>query len=183
MSRLLSLPALLASALFVAGCATTRIGTFVATPFDAGRYFAYDWGPRDALPTGDARLDNNAIFRDHVTGAIDRGLADKGLVRRESSAPPDLLVHYHATVERRLVVHGVDRSGSASPNYAEPSQVEQFDAGTLVVDLVDARTNTLVWRGWIEDSLEGWLQDPDHLRRRLDVSIARLMTRLPIGRN
>jgi hypothetical protein len=183
MPRRLLFPAILASAFFVAGCATTRTGTFVATPFDGGRYFTYDWGARDGLPTGDARLDDNAVFQDYVTGAIDGGLADKGLVRRESKAPADLLVHYHATVERRTVVRAPARGDFAHLSDAQAPHLEPFDAGTLIVDLVDARTRKLVWRGWIEDTLDGWLHDQEHLKRQVDVSIARLMTRLPIGRN
>ena len=31
------------------------------------------------------------------------------------------------------------------------------DEGTLVIDMVDARTNRLIWRGWAIDSLSGIL--------------------------
>lgn len=33
------------------------------------------------------------------------------------------------------------------------------DAGTLTLDLVDARTGRLVWRGWAERSIEGVLDN------------------------
>jgi hypothetical protein len=183
MSRLLSSSLAVASALLLAGCTTMSIGTFVATPFEGARYFTYDWGPRDTLPTGDARLDNNGIFQDYVTGAIDRGLSAKGLVRRESDAPPDLLVHYHATVQRRTIIHDAGPGDLSSPPHDRATHVEQFEVGTLVVDLMDARTSKLVWRGWAEDALDGLLHDQQQMKRHVNVSIARILTRLPLGRN
>jgi hypothetical protein len=181
--RLLSRATAIVVALLLAGCATMSVGTFVATPFEAARYFTYDWGPRDALPTGDARLDNNHVFQDYVTGAIDRGLAAKGLVRRESDAPPDLLVHYHATVRQRTIVHDASLQDTSYPPHDRAPQVEQFEAGTLIVDLMDARTNKLVWRGWAEDALDGMLHSQEQMRRHVNASIARMFTRLPIGQH
>jgi hypothetical protein len=45
---------------------------------DSARYRSYDWGPADALPTGDPRLDKNPFFQDYLQGAIEMQLTLKG---------------------------------------------------------------------------------------------------------
>ena len=45
-------------------------GSHVEPAADFTRYQTFDWGPPDALPTGDPRLDGNIFFRDHVMGGM-----------------------------------------------------------------------------------------------------------------
>jgi hypothetical protein len=54
-----------------------------------------------------------------------------------------------------------------------------YDAGTLVIDLVDARTQRTVWRGWAEHRLEDMLDDPRAVRRRIDDAVRRILDTLP----
>ena len=67
-----------------------------------------DWGPADALPTGDPRLDQDSYFPDRV-----------------------------------------------------------------------APTNTLVWRGWAEGSIEGAIVDQKLTEERIDEAVAKTLARLP----
>ena len=146
MRRLLGLLVFIPAALGAVGCASIRAGSYIERNIDLAQYRTYEWGPADALPTGDPRLDQNPFFQDHVQGAIERGLASKGFGRTSEGAP-DLLIHYHASVSQRIDLSRLDRAGSC---YTEDCQVRvvEFDAGTLVVDILDARTGRLVWRGW-----------------------------------
>ena len=54
-----------------------------------------------------------------------------------------------------------------------------YDAGTLMIDLVDTRTNKLVWRGWAEGSIEGAIDNQDWMERRIGEAVGRIMERLP----
>ena len=140
-----------ASALALAGCATMNVSSHVERTIDFAQFHTYDWGPADALPTGDPRLDTNPFFHDYFQGAVERQLAAKGL---EKSSTPDLLIHYHANVTKRFSVSGVDRGyGSCSNGDCQPHYTE-YEAGTLVLDIVDARTNKLVWRGWAQQRVD-----------------------------
>lgn len=56
-----------------------------------------------------------------------------------------------------------------------------YDEGTLVVDLVDPRAQTLVWRGWAESSFEGAIDDQAWMEARIDEAVARILERLPRG--
>lgn len=85
-----------------------------------------------------------------VTRAIETQLAAKGLSPVQATENPDLLVAYHATFDNDIQINGFSsgfgpyrfggtRSGTAI--------VDEILVGTLAVDLVDASSKTIVWRG------------------------------------
>lgn len=160
------------------GCATMSVSSYVERGADFSAYRTWDWGPADALPTGDPRLDNNPFFQDHLQGEIERHLAGKGYVR-VASGTPDLLIHYHANIAQRIDVNRVDREYGYC--YADDCQysVSEYDAGTLVIDIVDTRTNQVVWRGWAQDTMEGVIDNQDRMQKQIAEAVMRMMERLP----
>jgi hypothetical protein len=180
MRRLIPAASAVLSLLFLAGCATMAGGSYVARGVDFDRYRTYDWGPPDALPIGDARLDNNAVFQDHLQGEIEQQLAARGFERAAEGATPDLRIHYHASVERRLLIHEVDEAFGACPSFDCQPRVTEFEAGTLVLDFIDARANTLVWRGWAQDTLDGIIGSQERLERQVDAAVTIMFERLPV---
>jgi hypothetical protein len=179
MLRLTRLIAVAVSALAVTGCASMNVSSHVERTIDFGQYRTYDWGPADALPTGDPRLDQNPFFKDHMQGAVEKQLASKGF-GRAASGTPDLLIHYHANISRRIDVNGVDREYGYCYDNCEPRVIE-YEAGTLVLDIVDTRTNKVIWRGWAQDSVEGVFDNPDKMERQINEGVTRMLDRLPRG--
>ena len=107
MRRHHSLIATVVAALAVTSCATTMtVSSHVERGLDFSPYRTFAWGPADALPTGDPRLDQDPFFKDHLQGAVEKQLAQRGLALSPEGAP-DLLVHYHASVTQEIDV--VDR--------------------------------------------------------------------------
>jgi hypothetical protein len=158
------------------------VGSFVERGTDFTRYQTYTWGPADALPTGDPRLDANPFFKDRFEGAVEKQLASRRL-ERAASGTPDLLLHYHASVTQRVDVDSVDRRhGYCGPEGCEGGGVRVYDIGTLVIDVVDARTNRLIWRGWAEDDLRAVLADQDQMDKKIDEAVTRMMVRFPAVR-
>jgi len=178
MLRIVRSAAVAISALALTACATTMsVSSHVDRGLDFTRYRTWDWGPADTLPTGDPRLDNNPFFKDYVQGAVEKGLAARGL-GSPSSVAPDLLIHYHASINQRINVSGADTSHGYC--YEDCNQaVVEYEAGTLVVDIVDAKTNRVIWRGWAQDSVEGVLDDQDRMARKIDEAVTRMLARLP----
>jgi hypothetical protein len=167
------------STLAVVGCATAiTVGSHVDRGLDFSRFRTYNWGPADSLPTGDPRLDKDSFFNDHVQGAVERQLAAKGL-ELTRSAMPELLIHYHATIARRMDVNRVDRGHGFCAGGDCPAEPLEYEAGTIVLDIVDARTNKLIWRGWAQNSVEQMLGDPDRMVKTIDEAIKRMLRRLP----
>ena len=172
----LTLAAAALSALTVTACATMQVSSHVERGMDVTRYRTYQWAPADSQAIGDPRLDNNEFFRERIQAQVDRRLGDRGF-EKTTAARPDLLVHYHASVAQEINPNGVDQ-----PNIAcEDCEPYVYDAGTIVVDLVDAHTSRLVWRGWAEGSIDGAIDDQTFMEHRIDEAVARIMERLPRG--
>lgn len=167
------------SVALVASCASMRVSSYLERGADMGRYRTYAWGGTvGAFSTGDPRLDNSPFFDDRVRTRVDEELLALGLEKTTPDAA-DLLVHYHASVTQRVDVRDVDRQ----QGYCDEADCGPYvyDAGTLFVDLVDRRTNRLVWRGWAEDSLDGVIDDQAWLEARIDDAVSRIVRRLRRG--
>jgi hypothetical protein len=160
------------------GCATMTVSSHVQRGLDFSQYRTYDWGPADALPTGDPRLDRNPFFKDHVEGAVEKQLAARGF-SRPTSGTADLLLHYHASITQRIDVNRVDSGYGYCSGGDCQARVAEYEAGTLVLDVVDARTNKVIWRGWAQDSVEDVLDNQDTMARKINQAVTRMLDRFP----
>lgn len=162
-----------------AGCATMTVSSHIERGLSFSDYLTYEWGPPDNLPVGDPRLDNNPFFNDYLQGAIEKRLVAKGY-QRVLTGQPDLLVHYHASVNQKVDVYDVDtRYGYCYGNCE--AQIVDYEQGTLIIDIVDARTSKVVWRGWAQDVMNGVIDNQDRLERQVDEGVTKMMRLLPAG--
>jgi hypothetical protein len=108
-------------------------------------------------------------------------LAEKGLARVEPGGSPDVLVAYHASFDRNLRIDGFstgwgpfglgpDRSGSAT--------VQPILVGTLVVDIRDARTRALVWRGMASGDIKP-SDKPEQRDKKMSNATAKMFRNYP----
>ena len=164
------------ASLLAGSCAPVRVNSYVGRDLDLRRYHTYAWAPPDTFSTGDPRLDNNTFFSERVQRAVDGHLRQKGF-EAAAGAQPDFVVHYHARVEQRLdsteLRPGEPRcqTGDCRPFV--------YDAGTLLIDIVDPRSNQLLWRGWAERGLEGVVDDQTWMDATVDDAVRRIMERFP----
>ena len=164
--------------LAVTGCATMNVSSHVRSGVDFTQYRTYDWGAADALPTGDPRLDKNPFFQDHMQGAVEKQMAAKGF-ERAAAGTPDLRIHYHANITQRIDIDRADRDRGYCYEDDCQAGVIEYEAGTIVLDFVDTRTNKVIWRGWAQDSLDGVLDNKDRMERKIDEAVSRMLARLP----
>jgi hypothetical protein len=167
-----SLTALIIGSLLIGGCALRRVDSYLARHADLAGYRTYAWAPLDRSATGDVRLDNNEMFQERVRAAVEHELAARGFEKTE--AAPHLLVHYHASVEQRIDLTEIEPWTSC-----RDCKPFIYDAGTLVIDLVDRRTNDLLWRGWAEAAIDRLVDHQEWLERHVDQTVAKIFERLP----
>jgi hypothetical protein len=170
---------LIVAAAFAAGCATLTVSSHIERNVSFSNYVTYDWGPPDSLPVGDPRLDNNSFFVDFLQGAIEKKLTERGY-ERALTGDADLLVHYHASVTQKVDVYEVDHRYGYCYADCQP-EVTEYEQGTLVVDIVDAKTNKVVWRGWSQDVMDGVIDNQDRLEKQVDAGVTKMMQLLPRG--
>ena len=154
-----------------------NVSSHVERGVDFAQYRTWDWGPADALPTGDPRLDNNPFFKDYFEGGVEKQLALRHF-ERSASGTPDLLIHYHANISQRFEVNGVDTQRGYCYDNCEPRVID-YEEGTLVLDIVDTRTNRVVWRGWAQSNMSGVIDNQDRLARQINEAVTRMMERFP----
>jgi hypothetical protein len=158
------------------GCATLAVGANYDPGLALGSMRSFAFEQQDALPTGDARLDANPFFDARVRAAVEFELAGKGLLR--ATGQPDLLVHYHATTARRLEVIRADE-GRGYADATGESVSREYEEGTLVIDVVDARTKRVIWRGWARQDLADMLNNPRAMDAYVQKAVRAMFARFP----
>lgn len=164
-----------AASMVVSACAPMRVRSFVPRDASFARYHTYDWAEQAARPTGDPRLDANPFFAERIKVSAERELAARGF-EKAADHRPDVLLHYHASISQKVDVQAADEQYGYCRNCRGAST---YDAGTIMLDLVDGQTDQLVWRAWAEATLEGVIDDQAWLDERVDAAIVRIVATLP----
>ena len=77
-------------------------------------------------------------------------------------------------------VYKVDSHYGYCYDDCQPRMVD-YELGTLIVDIVDARTNKVVWRGWAQEAMNGIIDNQQRLEKQVDEGVTKMMLRLPRG--
>lgn len=145
---------------------------------DFSAYTTYAWLERDN--SVESQLPDHLRLRLHrVTEEV---LAEKGF--EPAPAPPqtDLLLTYYLGATDELQINHVPW-GPMSPwgygywggfNYGY-TEVRSYKKGTLVLDIVDARTHQLVWVGILEKEIQS-VNPPG---KRIQKSVEKLLKNFP----
>jgi hypothetical protein len=73
----------------------------------------------------------------------------------------------------------VDRSTYVNcyPN-CEPEVVD-YEQGTIVVDLVNATTDKVVWRAWAQDNISGMIDDQQRMKDHIEKAVVQMFEQFP----
>ncbi len=116
---------------------------------DFSKYESFAW--KKGTPAKDALMEKR------IRDAVEQELQANGLTQVETA--PDLYVVTHASskTERHVQVDNLGYAGYGRrgwyPHGPTSVNVYEIPIGTLMVDLVDGKTNELVWRGLAEKTL------------------------------
>ncbi|MFC4260334.1 DUF4136 domain-containing protein [Marinobacter lacisalsi] len=176
MNRLMAGPALLLVAVLMTGCAAN-----VVTDYDTS--IAYDSYETWAFgPSEDNRY--TSLDGSRVEDAVSRALEAKALTRTEPESA-DLLVSYHIDDVDRLDTSGFSYGigfgrGSFGWGLSTAPPVREVREGQLIVDLVDASTDKVVWRGTSKRYLNQ-NQSPETRHKLINEVVADMFSRYPPG--
>ena len=144
----------------------------------------YSWAER--TPTGD---DDPRVYNDIVDSrmklATDRALEAKGYSKATSN--PDFYVAWHGAIDGKMSVSTINSHygyGWGWYGYGgmgmgtSQTYVNEWDEGTILIDIIDAGSNSLVWRGTATAELKQ-SRDAAQQQQRLDEVLANLLQRFP----
>lgn len=166
----------LAGTLALLGCASAQVNTNYdpALSFAGFRTFAFmEAGSTAAGPSG---VSNPLVGRE-IEEAIRDALVSRGFTE---TSTPAFRVAYQAAVDEKLDVetftnyYGYRRRGV----WIEETEVREYAEGTLILDIIDAATNDLAWRGTAHSEVSD-LRDPERRRRTLETAVQQILDQFP----
>jgi len=166
----------------LAACSTLRTDA----EFDRGAHFerlrTWAWAPlRSSDERADAQLRSAPLDR-RIQSAIESDLVERGYRLTERGEAPDFYIAYHVGIDDELDARTMYRDYRIGPYFGRwnlpDNTVERYDVGTLLIDVIDAARNELIFRGWAQADLD----DLQRARRRNDLieeAVAGVLDRLP----
>ena len=174
--------AMVVLALSVAGCGLgIAAGADYRPGTSFGGYTTYAWDDDAIRRGGDVRLENNPYFEEHLFVAVASALESRGI--REAEADPDLLAHYHLSVEDHIEVYEADpASGYPPPRPGAPpgTEVVQYEEGTFILHFVDARTGQNLWIGWAQGDIGRALTTSSAMEEWVDEAVENMFELFPM---
>ena len=163
----------IAAAAIAAACAPITVTSFTQRDVEVTAYRTFAWAPPATSVPGDPRLDNNVFFHDYLRGAVERELLTRGY--EHTSLQPQLYIHYHVTAQQKVL----PGNQQARSERCRDCTAEIYDKGTLLVDLTDARTGALVWRGVAQSGLAAVVNNQLRMEETINRVVTRIFTKLP----
>jgi hypothetical protein len=166
-----------ATAVGVALLGSIAIAQTVTYDFDRaanfGRYKTYAWTRGTDLAD---QLNHARVVR-----SIESQLASKGLSKVETNNRPDLLVAYHTSFEKNLQINAWS-SGYGAPRFgglrSGTATTQEVVTGTLVVDMLDAVSKSIVWRGLASGELTPSAK-PEQREKKINKATEKLFKNYP----
>ena len=138
--------------LFLCACAATATAQSVQSDFDRSYDFSKMKTFNFAAQRFDGGLAQDSLNDGRIRHALESKLMAAGYGMEEVDRP-DFVVVYYVTSKNKFSVQDY---GYGPPRWfgRRDVRVDQYTEGTLTVDLIDAKTRQLVWRGRASGTIE-----------------------------
>lgn len=126
-------------------------------------------------------LANNSIWASNIKDDIRNSLTSRGLTEATAGKQPDFYVAYYVGLKDRVNINAVVYGGPFFYGYRRswwgwPGGYDvwavPYTESTLIVDVIDAHSNQLVWRGYDSDTLNTGKPD-----KTLDKAVDNVMSK------
>lgn len=177
--------AIFATGLVFSGCSGVQVSQDYdpATNFNSMKTFR--WAAETQEKTGDLRIDNP--LRDtRIRAAVERLLQAKGYLQT-TEQEPTFLVHYQYVLRRKIESDGAGGGiGFGMGSYGRHggiaigtgNNIREYDQGSLVIDFVDAASETLLWRGTATQRFREY-DNPEKTSQDINTLVEKLLAQFP----
>jgi len=161
----------LALAVAAAACSTLQVNTDYAPGTDFTKYKTF------TIKHGAAARDAIAVQRFELSLA--NALQARGLLQVPDGADLNVFDHFVLGRDTQLNTYGYGGYGRwGGMGGMQTTQVQEIPTGTVVVDLVDTKTNNMVWRGIAKDELST-TATPEQRQQKADEVAQQLFANYP----
>jgi Domain of unknown function (DUF4136) len=167
------------------GCSQVSI----QSDFDPAANFSglqtYAWYAAEQPESGDPRVDD-PLLDDHVRTSVENALNSRGYTKVDAN--PDFQLIYHAAVSKEIEVtttstpvyprgyYGWRTIGA--PVWVERPVAYTYERGSLILDIIDAQNERMVWRGSIQAELDR-TATPQVRMKRIDAAVREMVAKFP----
>ena len=132
---------------------------------------------------------NNPLSEKRVLAEIQQGLTEKGWTATTDDAKADAVVVLHGATEKQKSLNTFYSGGYGGYGWrggwgggmsSSTTTVDEYTVGTLVVDIFDAKTKALVYRGTASDEISN---KPEKNAKKLAKASDKLFKDFPPGSN
>ena len=167
--------------LVLPGCSTFRVTTDYDPEANFQELKSYAWLAKIRKPSDDPRL-HNSLVDGRVRAAVDRELAAKGYSKAGTSSA-DFLVTYYLGLEKKINIHTIHSSYGYGyrgwyGGYGGATLVDQYEEGSLLLDILDSEGGDLLWRGTARARVRS-SNSPEERQRRINNAVAEILSRFP----
>ena len=141
--------------LIIGGCAQLQTGSQIDDKTDFSELKTFSWLHDADQQAGDVRL-NDPKVRQTVRNAVEESLVSKGYERVERQQA-DFLVVWFGAIEQKIKKENIDHFYSPygygtlfrDPvlNTGTPQKIGEYEKGTIIIDIVDPKSEKVIWRG------------------------------------
>jgi hypothetical protein len=138
---------------FCLGCSQgLRVYSDYDREFNLNEFKTYQWASQKEIEVRNNPLYFNELTDKRIKAIADGQLTIKGLTLAENE--PDVIIHYHIVVDDKFSVAS-DPYGIYGPYWmGSRGNVVQYKEGTLIIDIMDRKTSSLIWRGYAVSVIE-----------------------------
>lgn len=141
---------------------------------DFSRFRTYEWG--QGMPVGD-RLNDRRIAT-----AIESELASRGITPAPVGTHGDVIVAYYATFDQELEITGTGWGGyRLSGMRSGSARVEEVLLGTLAVQMINAKTGAVIWRGMVTKEID-LKAKPEKRDKNIQSAVEKIFKKFPSPR-
>lgn len=170
---------------FTAGCTGVRVSQDYDPGTDFARLQHYAWQTDQEEENGNPLADN-PLLRQRIRDAVNQSLAGKGY-REVPADQADFLVRHRYQVRQKIgsenVRTGIGIGTGSSGTFGgigigTGGGVREYNEGTLVIDIIDAGTGELLWRGM--GSREVFAHSsPEETTRAVNETVTKILAPFP----
>jgi hypothetical protein len=157
------------------GCgATSQVFTDYDRTANLNEYQTFGWQPPTHIEAQNNPLYYNELNDKRIKTAVAKQLESRDY---QFSDDPEMIIHYHIILEDKTVMR-TDPYGYYGPYWMRTEvNVYEYREGTLIIDFMDADTNSLVWRGWITSFLKN--NDASNMEESVDKAVRMIFAEYP----
>ena len=161
------------------GCSSISVSSDYRESTDFSKLKTFSWMLK--TPEGDFDLGGaNQMARQRIQEAVAAELANKGYIEI-IAGDSDFHVTYFSRTEERIQVQPM-RGPVIRPMGMGYAEVYQYEEGTLIIDLLDAKKQDIIWRG-VAKGVVDWQGTTGGQTGLIDEAVQKVLAQFPPKRS